>query len=143
MGSNPPVTVVGVIKDSEQISYEEPAKGELYRATPFAAVAARWLRESHSDGPYPVDTNPSGSRSRRFYLFDLPVHLVLGSLLRLIHGSAQASLLLALPTCRKVNDVRDALGNYGVLRKEPVLRESALRSSTSSVPPAVRNVSDL
>ena len=77
MGSNPPVTVVGVIKDSEQISYEEPAKGELYRATPFAAVAARRLRESHSDGPYPVDTNPSGIRSRSFTCFDLPVHLVL------------------------------------------------------------------
>jgi hypothetical protein len=126
MGSNPPVTVVGVIKDSEQISYEEPAKGELYRATPFAAVAARWLRKSHSEGPYPVDTNPSGSRSRSFYLFDLPVHLVLGSLLRLIHGSAQASLLLALPTCRKINDVRDAVGNCGV-QGEPVLLESALR----------------
>jgi predicted permease len=29
-GSDPPVTVVGVVKDSSQMSYEEPAEGELY-----------------------------------------------------------------------------------------------------------------
>lgn len=30
LNSDPPVTVVGVVKDSPQMSYEEPAKGELY-----------------------------------------------------------------------------------------------------------------
>src|SRR5207253_4483974 len=28
--TDPPITVVGVVKDSAQMSYEEPAKGELY-----------------------------------------------------------------------------------------------------------------
>jgi hypothetical protein len=84
-----------------------------------AMVAGASSISWESTAEYPVDTNPSGSRSRSFYLFDLPVHLVLGSLLRLIHGSAQASLLLALPTCRKLNDVRDAVGNCGVQGKNP------------------------
>lgn len=64
---------------------------------------------------------------------ELPVHLVLGSWLHLIHGSAQASLLFGPFTRRKVNDVRDSL-EKAVCKEEPVLRESALRRSTSSVP---------